>query len=426
VIAIVTGAMAILITAFEFQNVLARWRGRTITPSGAPSDEFTIVIPLYGDPKYFEGRHELARYRRNVLVALEVTPERMTAFADDLEQEGWRVLRLRLPQPNPAELMKCALEHVTTPVAIRLDADTIVAGDLRRGVAAMLADGADLCSVKVEVLAPRSICQKVQAVEYRMAMLARHFRPWLTSGACLVGRTEALRRVYAHHALWTPGEDIETGRTAHALRMRVRHLDVVVLTEAPERFRQLFRQRRLWWAGSFRHWAINFDRNLLHLPLFTLYTVVAIWTSVFYRWWGMVDWSSLPRELPLIMAVYLLVTLISNWQVRSWWMLAMPLYAGVQGLVLPPLGAITYARLAWRRRRLGRYRFSYRRSKREPLPPLPRRRAPASPPAPPTRPPLPIPEPPSSTAEALVQTVIVGAVALGVARLGRRVLSTAN
>jgi hypothetical protein len=202
--------------------------------------------------------------------------------------------------------------------------------------------------------------------------------------------------------------------------MRVRHLDLVVQTEAPERFYQLFRQRRLWWAGSFRHWAINFDRNVLHLPLFTIYTALAIWTSLFYRWWQMVDWSSVPRTLPLIMAVYLVVTLISNWQVRSWWMLAMPLYAGLQGLVMPPLGAITYVRLAWRRRRLGRYRFSYRRSRREPLPPLPRRRA-AEPLAPAPTP----PEPPShlSTAEALVQTVIVGAVALGLARLGRRVLA---
>jgi cellulose synthase/poly-beta-1,6-N-acetylglucosamine synthase-like glycosyltransferase len=423
VIAFVTAAAAILVTAFEFQNVLARWRGRTITPTGAPSDDFTIVVPLYGDPRYFEGRAELSRYRGNVLVALEVTPERMTAFADVLEQEGWGVLRVRMPQPNPAELMARALEHVTTTVAIRLDADTIVAGDLARGVSAVLADGADLCSVKVEVLEPRSICQKLQAVEYRMAMLARHFRPWLTSGACLVGRTEALRLVYANHALWTPGEDIETGRTAHALRMRVRHLDLVVRTEAPERFRQLFRQRRLWWAGSFRHWAINFDRNVLHLPLFTLYTVIAIWMSVFYRWWEMVDWSAIPRTLPLIMAVYLVVTLISNWQVRSWWMLAMPLYAGLQGLVLPSLGAITYARLAWRRRRLGRYRFGYRRRAREPLPPAPRHQAtPAV-----TSSPRHAPETARlSTEEALVQTIIVGAVAFGLSRLGRRMLAASS
>ena len=38
----------------------------------------------------------------------------------------------------------------------------------------------------------------------------------------------------AHHSLWTPGEDIETGRTALALRMRIHHLDIVVETDAPD------------------------------------------------------------------------------------------------------------------------------------------------------------------------------------------------
>jgi hypothetical protein len=123
------------------------------------------------------------------------------------------------------------------------------------------------------------------------------------------------------------------------------------------------------------------------------------------------------------MAVYLVVTLISNWQVRSWWMLAMPLYAGLQGLVMPPLGAITYVRLAWRRRRLGRYRFGYRRCRREPLPPLPRRRAPAPAAAAqtPTASAVPL-----STVEAVVQTVVFGAVAVGLARLGRRVLAASS
>src|SRR6185437_1909982 len=75
---------------------------------------------------------------------------------------------------------------------------------------------------------------KFQALEYRMAMLAQHFRPWLTSGACFLGRTDALIRIMNLHSLWTPGEDIETGRTALALRMRIRHLDIVVETDAPD------------------------------------------------------------------------------------------------------------------------------------------------------------------------------------------------
>jgi len=43
--------------------------------------------------------------------------------------------------------------------------------------------------------------------------------------------------------------------------MRIRHLDMLVHTEAPDTWAALVRQRRLWWAGTFRHWWINLDRN---------------------------------------------------------------------------------------------------------------------------------------------------------------------
>jgi hypothetical protein len=49
------------------------------------------VIPLFGHPRYLDGREAIAQYRENVLVALEVTPPVMEAFADELEAEGWRV-----------------------------------------------------------------------------------------------------------------------------------------------------------------------------------------------------------------------------------------------------------------------------------------------------------------------------------------------
>ena len=46
-----------------------------------------------------------------------------------------------------------------------------------------------------EQVAMLNAAQKLQALEYRMAMLSRHFRPWLTSGACTVAKTESLRRI---------------------------------------------------------------------------------------------------------------------------------------------------------------------------------------------------------------------------------------
>ena len=44
-----------------------------------------------------------------------------------------------------------------------------------------------------------------------------------------------------------------------------------VYTEVPDTFLSLFRQRRLWWAGTFRHWFVNGDRNAVQLPVLTGY-----------------------------------------------------------------------------------------------------------------------------------------------------------
>jgi hypothetical protein len=350
-----------VLIAFDFQNLLAWWHGKLVKPGEQASLDFTIIVPLFGHPRYFDGREAIASYRANVLVALEVTPPHMQAFASQLEEEGWRVCRIELPDPNPPLLMKVALEDVTTTYALRLDADTVVGPGLERLVASIAASDADICSVKVEALRPLTVAAKLQALEYRIAMLSRHYRPWLTSGACFVAKSESLRLIIEHHSMWSPGEDIETGRTAHALRLKIRHADFVVRTDVPQTWRALALQRRLWWAGTFRHYVINADRNLVQLPMLTGYMLVAVFASVHFKWWGMIDWHALPFELPLLLAVYAFVTFVSNLQVRSRWMIVFPLYALVQSLVMPLLGACYYVVLAYRRRRLGRYRFGYRR-----------------------------------------------------------------
>jgi hypothetical protein len=355
-------AASVLIVLFEFQNVLAWSRRRLLRRDAGRSDDFTIVVPLYGDPGYFAvGRASLACYSANTLVAMEVTPPRMRAFAHELEAEGFRVCRVTMRDPNPASLVDRALGAVTTSVVLRLDADTVVSDDVAEAVAGLIASGADLASVKVEAANRARIIARLQNLEYRIAMLTRHYRPWLTSGACIIGRTESLRLIFAHHSQWTPGEDIETGRTALALKLRIRHSEMTVWTEVPETWRGLLRQRRQWWAGNFRHAIVNLDRNALHMPMMTLYWLLLIWTGVWLQAWETVEWAAIPGMLPILYLAYLLVTVVSNLQVLSPWMLLFPFYALVQTLVLPPLGACTYFRLAARRRRLGRYRFGYRR-----------------------------------------------------------------
>jgi cellulose synthase/poly-beta-1,6-N-acetylglucosamine synthase-like glycosyltransferase len=355
--------LAIGLVAFDFQNLLSWWGGKMLALGTGTSDDFTVIVPLFGDPCYFDRRASLLRYQQNVLVALDVSAASMAAFADQLEAEGWRVQRLTLHPPNPARLVKAALPLVTTTYVLRLDADTTIRDDLYAAVAAANAAGADLCSIKCAVANPINVVTKLQALEYRMAMLARHFRPWLTSGACFLARSDALRLIMKKHSLWTPGEDIETGRAALALGMRIRHLDIVVETDAPETWRALAQQRRLWWAGTFRHWWINIDRNLLHLPVMSGYYLAAIWVSLYFKWWTTVDPDQILSTLPLVILFYIAVTAISNLQVLSTWMLVFPFYSLAQVLIMPLLGAAYFFVLARRRRSLGRYRFSYRRKR---------------------------------------------------------------
>src|SRR5205823_4371079 len=138
------------------------------------SDDFTIIVPLFGHPRYFDRRNELIRYQQHVLVALEVGVPVMSEFANELEHEGWRVERLRINDPNPAALVKAALAAVTTTYVLRLDADTTIRDDLARAVAAADAARADLCSTKCAVANRVNVVTKLQALEYRMAMLSRH------------------------------------------------------------------------------------------------------------------------------------------------------------------------------------------------------------------------------------------------------------
>lgn len=351
---------AILLVAFDFQNLLSWWGGRTIKPGRERSEDYTIVVPVFGHPRYWHGE-QLQRHRRRILVAIEISPPLMAELADELEADGWSVERLTEADPDPAKLVTAALPAVTTKYVFRLDSDTVIGDDVAEAVAAADGVGADLCSIKCAVANRTNVVTNLQALEYRMAMLCRHFRPWLTSGACFLARTEALRHIMERHSKWTPGEDIETGRTALALRMRVRHLDMVVHTDAPDSWRALVHQRRLWWAGAFRHWWINVDRNVIHLPVMTSYYVLAIWVTWYSKWWTMLSPSAVISTLPRVYVAYLFATVVSNLRVLSPWMVLFPFYSLAQVIVMPPLGVVKYFQVAKRRWRLGRYRFGYRR-----------------------------------------------------------------
>jgi cellulose synthase/poly-beta-1,6-N-acetylglucosamine synthase-like glycosyltransferase len=180
----------------------------------------------------------------------------------------------------------------------------------------------------------------------------------------MIARTSALATVLSHHSQWFLGEDIETGLIARRLGLRVAHLDVQVRTDVPASWRALYRQRRGWWAGCFRQTWINLD-HCLDDPISLVYRVALVWLLLYGKIHAL---ATAERLLPLVILLYTGVLVVSNWRLRSRWMILYPYYALVQTLVLPAFGAAEYARVAWASRSLGRYRMPRRRrSARTPL-----------------------------------------------------------
>jgi cellulose synthase/poly-beta-1,6-N-acetylglucosamine synthase-like glycosyltransferase len=362
------GLLAIIaLIGLDSQNVLAWWRGWTLAAASHSSDDYTIIVPVYGHRRYFEDRSRLEHLKERCLIAVDVAGEGCIALIHELRDAGWRVFPTSIENPGPPKLVEVALSAVTTKYAARLDADSEPLEDMGSYVARMGDEGVQLASVRVVPRKAAAFVVRLQGLEYRMAMLSRRFRPWLTSGACFVGETESLKTVLGLHTKWFPGEDLETGRIALALRMKVRHLDLRIATDAPSAWGALFKQRRSWWAGGFRHAVINADKNLRHTPLWTLYysgLVVAGIVVKAFRIAPAKPWPSLALAFALLYLLYVVITFAANWQVRSPLMFLYPPYAIWQAIGMPTAGLVWYVIYARRNNSFGRYRFGYKRAPR--------------------------------------------------------------
>ena len=199
-----------------------------------------------------------------MLLVINATSGLLAEFADAKEADGWRVHRTDFSRPSAPAMLSSALEAgaVLTSYAIRMDGDSYAEGDLGHAVAAAASADADLVSVKIVAANRRRLIERLQGVECEMAMLGRHLRPWLPSGACMIAKTASLRRILRSHSFWFYGEDMETGVIAKRFRMRVCHVDFRVFTEVPESVPAWLRQRRGWWAGNFRQVFVNADQIL--------------------------------------------------------------------------------------------------------------------------------------------------------------------
>lgn len=317
-------------------------------------DDFTVLVPIYGNTKYLENVDYLKRYGDRVMLC--TTGGETGEFSRSLNaiayQHGFRVFRSPSKVTAGAgqratsgttrdRIIRDALQMVTSRYVVMLDADSTTEHDFAELVGEIHHNSYDVTSVRLVIRDESNWLVKLQRHEYALAMQLRFLAPWLVSGACHAGRTEAMRDVMNRHSLFFQGNDIELGVIAKTIGYRVGHVPFEVLTSAPNTLQSWWRQRLAWTGGEFRLFVTNVRFVIWH-PFFWFYgTVVAI--GAFPWRWAAVMHPGLP--LAGAAAIYYALVVWLHWRSRDRWMLLMPFYTLFSSLVLTPIGGWSYLRM---------------------------------------------------------------------------------
>lgn len=361
--------------------VLTRTRGRRyIHPHGGIEQvrDFTILVPIFGNLKYLKNIRFLKYYASRVILC--TTTKETSKFNRGLEKiaklYGFSIFRsdVRIASqshPNPWNLFKGTLHNsqkgflsdaardeiirdsfniVTTSYCIFLDGDTVVKGNVNSVVGDMVKYGYDIASVRVLASRRRNLIERLQAVEYELAMDARKIYPWLTSGAGMIARTSVVKNIMAHHSLFFSGGDIEIGKLAMMLGYRVGYIGSVFLTDVPATFRDWLKQRIAWSGGSFRHSVVNLHIYAWQHPFFFLYTTVIVWFMTPLRWLEIIQ---RPVMLLFVVIMYWALIALFHWKKFRWYYILFPFYSLFQVMIVIPLGVYYYFKTLYHYENIG-------------------------------------------------------------------------
>lgn len=404
----------LLISLIDFVVLVrARLRSHHAIHEYTKSDlDYTILIPIFGNISYLRNVEFLKEYARHVVLCTTTkeSPEFDSAINKVAAEYGFRIFRSHVllassvQKPNPwrlfthtlhgsgelekqesdqnagirfnkeiarDEIIRDSFAAIDTSYCIFLDGDTVAYEKLFKLVHLMRELNFDLASVRVLASKQETIMEKLQSVEYDLAMDARKIYPWLTSGACMVAKTSVIKDIMQHHSLFFSGGDIEIGKLAGILKYKVGHIRFELYTDVPSTFKAWFKQRMAWFGGGFRHAVVNLHRYAWRHPLFYFYTTILVYLLTPLRWYEVIKH---PFILPLIIVLYWLLIFSFHWRTRHWFYFLFPFYALIQILILIPLGIFTYFRMAFSTNNIGLIRLRrgrvFAQPERQPLEPI--------------------------------------------------------
>ncbi|MDR3068550.1 MAG: glycosyltransferase [Cellulomonas sp.] len=327
-----------------------------------PTDDYTIVVPIYGDMKYLESVEWLAQDAARVVLATSgsETPRFYSELKQVAETYGFSVfIGSAVPRATSGArstggavantILREVHAMLTTEYVIRIDADTVTERPIRELVAAFAQSGCDIGSVVLAVANGRGLLPRLQRIEYTLAMRMRRVMPWMVSGGCHIVRRVVHRDMMADHSLFFQGEDVELGLRAQMHGYQAKNFIFRVPTVVPDTPRAWWRQRIAWAGGEFRIMVVNIRFAWRH-PFLWFYAIVVVQALAPVRWFTLpqAGWA-----IGVIYAAYVLAAALVVLPLRDPVVVLYPLYAFVFSMMLLPFGWLSYLIQARRFRNVG-------------------------------------------------------------------------
>lgn len=343
---------------------VAKKQTPSVGPSYGRTPKYIILPTVYGDISYLKNLTFLKKYSSNVIVCTSSQESAVfySALRKVCRENNLRYVTADVPivkgkvLKNPYTIYRGVLSSGRLRVSnntpcILIDADTYAPKNVNNLVRSFVSSQYDLASLRCEVNKPNSTIERLQEFEYRLAMDNRNMDPWLTSGACSIGKAGVLKTIFKKHSNFFAGGDIEIGKLAQIMGFRIGYLNFTFLTDAPNKFNDWFKQRIIWFSGGFRHHVINIGSFGWWHFFLMFYNSFLIYLLFPIRW---VEFVNLPILLPMAMIFSWLYIFVLTGK-KSWqpaYML-LPFYSFIQTMVILPLAFLRYVSLAWDHKSLG-------------------------------------------------------------------------
>ncbi len=360
------------LTLFDFRSALTNFIKPNKINYSEKSDDFAILVPIFNDTKYLTNIDFLKRYPGKVVICTtDVETDKFYAdldkivkkynfsvmkcpFSKETVKNPWKIYQKTLLAHD--YVLGEALETLKAKYVIFVDADTTCKTDLACLAGLMENKDLDLASLKVIPSKKKTIMENLQFIEYNIAMKSRKIYPWLTSGAAMIAKRKMIQGIMKKHSLFFNGGDIEIGKLAHMHNYKIDYIPVTFYTDVPDTLPKLVKQRYSWFCGAFRHCIINAHTNLFN-PIYSLYFTVIIFIMLPLKVHELIfNWYLLP---PLVI-FYLVMTVVTNWELRSKYMLLFPFYSLFQVIVFPFLGVYRYVKTVIKTKNVGFIRKKYK------------------------------------------------------------------